>query len=339
MKVALLADDHWGARGDSVIFADNLDTFYRETFWPYVDEFKIKDIIHLGDVFDKRKFVTFNTAHRLRRNFIEPLVQRNMHLTIVLGNHDLPFRHKLNPNGPRELFPTQDLRFNILDKPTHSNGVLFLPWICDENREQSLMLINHNPARVVIGHLELTGFEMYRGSVSDKGLPPADFTRFEAVYSGHFHHKSTKGNIHYLGATREQTWADVNDPKGFHVLDLDTLELEFIQNPHTVFSDIQFGDTGAVTGKIVRVVVPEGLDPSIVEMENFMTKVNTLKPLGLKLVDRRKKATGSNIEFSTNMLDMLMEAANEANDNLVEQDLLKGVLRELYEDARKLEVA
>ena len=61
--------------------------------------------------------------------------------------------------------------------------------------------------------------------------------------SGHFHHKSDDGQIYYLGTPYQLTWNDYNDPKGFHVFDTETRQLERIINPYTIFSKIHYDDT------------------------------------------------------------------------------------------------
>ena len=61
--------------------------------------------------------------------------------------------------------------------------------------------------------------------------------------SGHFHHKSDDGQIYYLGTPYQLTWSDYNDPKGFHVFDTETRQLERIVNPFTIFSKIHYDDT------------------------------------------------------------------------------------------------
>jgi DNA repair exonuclease SbcCD nuclease subunit len=106
-------------------------------------------------------------------------------------------------------------------------------------------MIATSNASVVLGHLELTGFQMYRGlSMHAGGMDPNAFDRFGLVMSGHFHHKSQNGVINYLGAPYPMIWSDYRDPRGFHILDTDTLELEFIENPYSIFKRIVYDDEG-----------------------------------------------------------------------------------------------
>ena len=44
MKIALITDTHYGARGDSEGFHNFFETFYLEQFFPYLVEHDIKEI-------------------------------------------------------------------------------------------------------------------------------------------------------------------------------------------------------------------------------------------------------------------------------------------------------
>ena len=73
-------------------------------------------------------------------------------------------------------------------------------------------------------------------------MDPNLFNRYEQVYSGHFHCRQEKDNIYYFGTQYQITFADLNDTKGFHVLDTDTRELEFIENPFKMFHTLSYND-------------------------------------------------------------------------------------------------
>jgi hypothetical protein len=118
-------------------------------------------------------------------------------------------------------------------------------------------------------HLELAGFEMQKGMPCHDGMSPKLFERFEMVLSGHFHAKSSQGNIHYLGSQMEFFWNDCNDPKHFHVLDTDTRELTAVRNPITIYEKIyydhenmnKFKDLSYLDSKFVKVIVTNKGDP------------------------------------------------------------------------------
>ena len=83
---------------------------------------------------------------------------------------------------------------------------------------------------------------MQNGVINDHGLAKSDFSRFDRVVSGHFHKNTDDGQIYYCGAQYEMTWSDYQDPKGFHVFDTETREIERIWNTYTIHKKIIYDD-------------------------------------------------------------------------------------------------
>ena len=73
MKVAILGDTHFGARNDSVHFSVFFEKFYKEIFFPYLEQHNILHVIQLGDVFDRRKYINFQTLNHCKKYFFEKL--------------------------------------------------------------------------------------------------------------------------------------------------------------------------------------------------------------------------------------------------------------------------
>ena len=46
----------------------------------------------------------------------------------------------------------------------------FLPWICDDNYDESYTRHRHSNADICFGHLEIKGFEMHSGHMNEHGL-------------------------------------------------------------------------------------------------------------------------------------------------------------------------
>jgi len=248
MKIALLNDTHFGARSDSPAFIKYFNRFYDEIFFPYLEENNITTLIHLGDVVDRRKFINFNTAHNFQNKFWKRLWEMKIDTHIILGNHDTYYKNTNSINSMQQLITTFDGVNEpfIYEKPktVEFDGlpILFVPWICPENEEESLKAITESQAQICMGHLEVKGFEMHKGHFQDHGLEMDLFKRFEKVYSGHYHRKSDNGTIFYLGTQYEITWSDYQCPKGFHVFDTNTRELTRIPNPISMFKKIVYND-------------------------------------------------------------------------------------------------
>lgn len=103
MKIAFICDTHFGARNDSPFFLDNALTFFEKQFFPYLKENNITEVIHLGDFFDRRKYVNFNTLSSVRKRFINKFDEENIKLHVTIGNHDTYFRNTNDLNSLKEL--------------------------------------------------------------------------------------------------------------------------------------------------------------------------------------------------------------------------------------------
>lgn len=353
MKVALITDTHWGVRTDSVHFLDNNKKFLDKVFLPYIDKHKITQVVHLGDLVDRRKYINYQTAHRLRRDFIEPLLNRKVFTHVILGNHDIYFRESLQVNAIQEVVGDRSY-FSIIDKPTtlkfDGMPILCIPWICDENKEEIFNAIKSTKSQVLFGHLEFLGFEMHRGTISDKGFDTKPFSKFDLVCTGHFHHRSNNGNVHYLGATGEFSWSDYASDKGFNVFDTDTRELEFIHNPFNMFAKVYYDDIGAnkqpivtsgdgdLGGKIVKVIVKSKTNTDW--FDGFICEVERQHPIDVQVVDDHLNLDlVSDSSISTEAKDTLTifkEYIQQAN-NVINADKLDKFVTELYQEALSFE--
>lgn len=301
MKIALVTDTHFGVRIDSPEFVAHFRRFYENVFFPYIDAHNIKRIIHLGDAVEHRRYINFLAIKEFRESLIHPSVQREIEMDIIIGNHDAYYKNTNKINSINELFT--DSRYSKIrwhSDPTviacGKTDIMLVPWICADNRERTFELMSTTKSKILMGHLEVAGFHMYRG-VKDMGhgLDPATFSKFDMVCSGHYHHKSSVNNIHYLGAPYEITWNDYNDPRGFHVLDTDTMELTFIENKHTLFNKVYYNDDkmspeeilamdlSKYRGSIVKLIVSSKKDPML--FEQFVSKLEAMDLIDLTPVE------------------------------------------------------
>lgn len=246
MKIALLNDTHRGLRNASSMFSDHQSKFYSEVFFPYMKDNGITAVLHLGDYFDNRKALNVRCLAEDYEQYIKPCEDLGIANTILVGNHDTFFRNTNHYNSLREVFRNKD-SIRIIEDPTELTygniTICAIPWINSENLDDAMALMGSSTSPVCVGHFEFTGFDMYRGIPARGGFNADALKHFGLVLSGHYHTKSSKGNVTYLGAQFEMNWSDCGDPKGFHVLDTETLKLEFVLNPNTLHEKIKYDDT------------------------------------------------------------------------------------------------
>ena len=244
-KIVIITDTHFGARTDSLIFNEFFYDFYENQFFPYVKSHpEITSFLHLGDCLDRRKYINYKIAKDFRERFIKGLDELNIPCHFIVGNHDIYYKNTLEVNCYNELGMPENS--NVYSEPTivtiGDYDMAFIPWLTQENQSQFDSIINEPGVQIAFGHLELSGFEMHSGIMSQTGISKTIFNKFDMVMSGHFHKRSTDGHIYYLGCPYQMSWADANDIKGFHTFDTSTRELEFIPNEKNIFEKIHYND-------------------------------------------------------------------------------------------------
>jgi len=351
-KIALITDSHWGCRNDSPVFAKHISRYYKNVFFPYLEEHGINYVVHLGDIVDRRKYINFVTAKNLDNDFIEPIYKNKLFLHAIIGNHDTYFKNTNEINSMNVLY-RNNAHFNYYSEPTEFSidgcKILFMPWICSDNYEQCMSAIEMTDAQVLFGHLELNGFEMYKGSPNNHGFDPKLFDKFDIVCSGHFHHKSSKGNINYLGAPYEMTWSDYDDPRGFHVFDTSTRELTFIQNNDKIFHKIFYNDADSDYMEIVNQDFSQYVDCIIkvvvkqkTNLHMFDLFIDKLEKAGVADLQVVEDHLNLNLELDDDLLEeaedtfsLLNKYASQVSKSDNEQLTL--LLQELYNEALMVE--
>jgi len=351
MKIALITDSHAGIRNDSTAFHDYMKRFYDNVFFKYLDDNNIHTVVHCGDIIDRRKYININTANRLRKDLIEPALNRNIDWHQILGNHDVYHKNTNIISSFTELFNRYPL--NIYDKTTEvmfgETKILLIPWICDENREHSFELIRKTNAQIAFGHLELQGFEMYKGSVMSHGDDPTLFGRFDIVCSGHYHHRSSRGNIHYLGSPGEYTWSDYNDPRGFNVFDTQTRELTFIQNPYSMFKKVWYNDQHAnlmekidvseYADCILKVIVTQKNNPYF--FDRFIDSIEKVNPIEIQIVEDHlnlgMEEDQDIVNEAESTIDICKKYIETRDIKGVNKEKLEATIIDLYHEALEIE--
>jgi len=346
MIIPIIGDCHWGIRNDSDNFYNYFKRFFDDVLFPYIKENNIQHIIQTGDFLDKRKGVDYKTLNRVSIDFFERL--RDLHCAVHTfpGNHDIYYRHSTKVNSITELFDWRK-GVHIYNEPTtvkfDNLNIDFFPWITKENIDQVEKFVSKSSSSICVGHFEFSGFEVQAGLMSKHGMDTKLFDDYATVLSGHFHHRSTNGNIHYVGTPYEMTWADFADPKGFHVLNTDDQELTFIENPEKMFHKVFYDSTvdynqydfDELSDTIVKLIVKDREDIS--KFESVVAKINSVKPLNLTIVES-DVAVVEGIDQETiegvDTFNVLVAAARAtAETEGLDPNKTEKIITELYQEA------
>lgn len=330
MRVVIITDTHCGSGNDNKFLNEYFISFYEKQLFPYLLEHNIKIVLHLGDTFDRRKYVNFNTLNSWRSRVFSKLNDICDRVDILIGNHDTYYKETNSINSVVELlsgYKNFYIYENCREVFLENLKVLYVPWICPENEAQTLKYISESGAKVCMGHLELSGFEMYAGRLSEGGMSADTFDKFYMTLSGHYHQKSSRGGIYYLGAPYPMMWGDYGCPRGFHVLDTDTLELTFIQNQEEMFYKLYYDDSkfdfvesalavdySHLKDKFVKLIVEHKIDPYL--FEKVLENIQACNPADLSLIESYIDGTqlsSLEIDQTKDTLTILNECADLIN--------------------------
>jgi len=343
LKVAIITDQHFGARKSSRIFHEYFKDFYDNVFFPTLEKENIKVVFDLGDTFDNRKAVDIWSVNWSRKYYFDRLQEMGIEVHSLVGNHTAYYKDT-NKINTLENFLGEYPNVKIYDSPTEvmigGLPILFIPWICQDNQEETYKLIEETECEVAMGHLELNGFEAHKGFIMNHGIDKGLFSKFKQVFSGHYHTKSSHENCHYLGNPYQIYWNDWGDDRGFHIYDTNTLNKTFYENPYKIFAKVFYDerklpDPKEYSGKIVKVIVERKTDPA--KFEYFISQLYVNGVHEIKVVE--DSSFESQLEDS---LDIEKEDTLTILEQYVDgmeyhdKDGIKVLLKSLYVEALEM---
>jgi len=345
MKVAIITDQHFGARKNSKLFHDYFLKFYNDIFFPYLEENDIKVVIDMGDTFDSRKGIDFSALAWAKNNYYDRLQDMGIRVHTIVGNHTAYYKNTNDVNAVDLLLREYD-NVTVYSEATEvkidDRNILFIPWINQDNEEKTFKVIENSNSKCAMGHLELSGFRVSKQLVMDHGHASELYSKFTKVFSGHYHTRSDDGRIYYLGNPYEMFWNDVGDRRGFHIFDTETLEHTPVNNPYRLFYNIYYEDTNYQTfdareyeNKIVKVVVRQKTD--INKFEKFIDKLYESNVFELKVVENFLIEVAEDFEAfeSEDTLSVLNRYIQESEIQL-DKSRIQNIMRKTYQEACEL---
>jgi DNA repair exonuclease SbcCD nuclease subunit len=345
MKIAKIGDLHFANSNGSIIHQKNVKKFCDKVLFPELIKRNIKTVWQTGDIFTSRTSTHSQSLDNAKECFFDKLEQHGIHLHLILGNHDIFFKHSLKINTP-ELVLAEYNNITIYKEPTtvkfDSIKVDFLSWICDENEEATLRHIIKSDAEYCFAHLELAGYRMSKNYVAEHGMDSKIFSKYKLVWSGHYHSQSQAGNVHYIGNPTQDTWESVDEIKGFHIFDTETLESEFIVNPYNLFERIVYDEENPsqldVADKFVKVIINQDVNPK--KLEKYIESLWQQNPNDVKVIENLVVNESVDYDITLEQLDsggfeiipFLTDYTLQKYTDLTEdeKELVKNTYKEIY---------
>ena len=204
-RAACFTDIHYGLKQNSRLHLQDCERFID---W-FIAEAKARDCetcIFLGDWHHHRASVNVATMNASIKG-LKKINDAFEKVYFILGNHDLYYREKRDMNSVEY---ARDLsNFVMIDDMFLQDDVVIIPWLVgDEHKQVSKM-----KCKYMFGHFELPYFKMNAmvEMPDHGGIKAEHLSGPEYVFSGHFHKRQYKNNIHYMGNAFPHNYADVAD--------------------------------------------------------------------------------------------------------------------------------
>jgi hypothetical protein len=202
-----------------------------------------------------------------------------------------------------------------------------------------------------MGHFELNGFYLSKGVQSHDGIDYKFLSNYTQVYSGHYHTRSAKDNIIYVGTPYELFWSDYKDQKVFGVLDTETMRYDTVANPLRMFHKINYDDSilkieelseynfAPFENAYVKIIVVNKQNPYL--FDKLMEEIYKVGPTDVTIVEDFIELNEESSEDIVNQAEDTMTILSKFIDgqslNISDTNKLKTLMRELYVEALSTE--
>lgn len=268
-KYLVIADNHFSVKS-SVIqkqgdkFSTRLENQKQSLEW--VNSFGLP-VVHLGDYFDKDVMCAEEAS--CYKEILQTVDMRNW--IFLEGNHGYNGGFSMS-----DLLPGQ-----VIKKPMNGNiGGRLVQWMPFNSTVEALP----KKCDVMFGHLGVENIPF-----GAKGFPVNRLVECCSLFlNGHLHNGvDFAPHCHNIGSLTAQNFSDecTNREKGAVILDFDTLEIEFVRNPHA-FNFYKMTQEQAMTYKFpnirnacISVTCEEAFEEAVRKKlsEAYYLRVNVIK--------------------------------------------------------------
>tara|TARA_R110000765_G_scaffold104222_1_gene193939 strand:+ start:1714 stop:2736 length:1023 start_codon:yes stop_codon:yes gene_type:complete len=327
-RIAFFTDLHLGVHQNSEKWL-NIAQVWAKWFKIELESRNIDEIIFGGDFFHYRDEVNVKCLHTA--NLILDLF-KDFKVTMITGNHDSYYKDTSSVNSLSILNHKNNIK--IIDKPDlikiNGKRLMMCPWGTEIEDIQ--------PADIIFGHFEIQNFKYNNFKVCESGLNSrALLNKTNLIFSGHFHKREERkyddGTIIYAGNTFEMDFGDMNDKKGFYVIDLDNIDYQFVHNyispEHVKIKTSQITDLPQYKEKLDNIILKLYVDNDIriKDLDNIIAKVNTYNPVDLT-VDYLYKFNPEDNLFTNELSDLnTRECIIEYIENTIDDEYKVDVIK------------
>lgn len=338
MKIAIIADMHMGIKKSDFTFQESQLRFFKNQLVPELKAKQIKDLFILGDVFDTRNAINVQTNDVVIDLFKDTL--KDFNIKIIVGNHDMYMTTSTDINSLKalSLLPYVTVYKDPTPISIDGKSILMLPWITDYSKFEEIVTGQYD---YCFCHADIIGFNM-GGRLSDSGLMAKTLLdHFKYIWSGHYHNGYTRTYeegryITYAGSPYELTRIDRGDHKGYHILDFETGEHEFVENTQSIkftkytYPDVTFDN---VKGNVVDIDVPFQYSDQTKKIYALVDKIEKLQPaypVNLNILPNDAEYEETDIsKESLNILTLFKNYVDQLDTKVDKDELYKSFL-ELY---------
>lgn len=213
-KAAVFTDIHFGEKSNSKTHTSDCVEFV-DWFIATAKENGCETAIFCGDWNHNRNNINIVTMNA-GLECLEKIGAAFEKTIFFPGNHDLYYKDRRDTNSVA--FGRHVPGITMITDPVVIDDVAFVPWLIGDEWKD----IKKFKSRYMFGHFELPTFMMNAMvQMPDHGeLRAEDFGNNEYVFTGHFHKRQNRGNVHYIGNAFPHNFSDAwDDERGMMVLE------------------------------------------------------------------------------------------------------------------------
>jgi DNA repair exonuclease SbcCD nuclease subunit len=341
--VSLISDLHFGVRKNNEVYLKSQIKFIVEQFVPYLKENEINTIFILGDLFDNRSSTNTKVMNAVYEIFSDYL--KDFTIYILVGNHDTYYNSNIEINSLK--FLTKFENIHVIDKMTKieidNKKITLVPWVVDNVK--FVREFHKTKCDVCMGHFNIHGFHFNKFKKSDDGIQAKLFSNCKKVFTGHFHIRNSQiiNDIEmvYIGSPYQLTRNDIDECRGFTLLDLKDLSYKFIDNTKSLkYIKLKFPEKfsqSKIENNIIDVHVDYDNSYNENKVDNYIKKIEKFCPALPPniFVDNNSELSGElNLENCNigSMMDLMREYV-DGLDIKNKEEIFK-ILIELYNEVK-----